>query len=187
MGTSGDVEVASALVVSEVEAVVGGASLEELVAVSFGGLRLVVSDGPNVGFALVVVAVEELALVAPLVLLVELELLVGLEPSEAVEQCIVLVENSSLERKQKRPLLVSLKAAKAAFDREGWRVGKLMLRVFELKVYAQIGRSQPAEAASFVECAENIIKAIECVVKHTPRKGDDDGDDDDDRDRDDDD
>lgn len=110
-----------------------------------------------------------------------------IEPSEAVEQCIVLVESSSLERKQKRPLLVSLKAAKAAFDREGWRVGKLMLRVFELKVYAQIGRSQPAEAASFVECAENIIKAIECVVKHTPRKGDDDGDDDDDRDRDDDD
>jgi hypothetical protein len=98
-----------------------------------------------------------------------------------------LVESTTLERKNKRPLLVSLKAAKAAFDREGWRVGNLMLRVFEFKVYAQIWRHNPAEAASFIQCAENIIKAIQCVVKHTPRKGDDDGDDDDDRTRDDDD
>ena len=110
-----------------------------------------------------------------------------IEPSEAVEQCIALVESSSLERKKKRPLLVSLKAAKAAFDRQGWRAGNLMLRVFEFKVYAQVWHHSPAEAASFIQCAENISKAIQCVVKNTPRKGDDDGDDDDDRTRDDDD
>jgi hypothetical protein len=107
-------------------------------------------------------------------------------PSEAVEQCIALVESTPLERKNKRPLLVSLKAAKAAFDREGWKVGALMLRVFEYKVQAQIARRNPAEAAMFIECAENIIEAIKCVIKQK-RKGDDDGDDDDDRNNDDDD
>jgi len=106
-----------------------------------------------------------------------------IEPSEAVEQCMALVESTALERKNKRPLLVSLKAAKIAFDREGWKVGKLMLRVFEFKVYAQIWRQNPAEAATFIECAENISKAIECAVT-TPRKHHD-HDDDDDHDHDD--
>lgn len=107
-------------------------------------------------------------------------------PSEAVEECIDLVESTPLERKNKRPLLVSLKAAKAKFDREGWKSGASMLRVFQFKVQAQIARRNPAEAAAFIECAENIINAIKCVIK-LPRKGDDDGDDDDDRNRDDDD
>jgi hypothetical protein len=103
-----------------------------------------------------------------------------IEPSEAVEQCIAVVENTSVERKNKRPLLVSLKAAKAAFDRDGLNVGNQMLRVFQFKVQAQIARNNPAEAATFIECAENIIKALECAVQ-TPGKGDDDdGDADDD-------
>jgi hypothetical protein len=109
-----------------------------------------------------------------------------IEPSEAVEQCIALVESTPVERKNKRPLLVSLKAAKAAFDRDGWKVGAMMLRVFQFKVRAQIAGQNPVEAAMFIECADNIIEAIKCVIQQ-PRKGDDDGDDDDDRNNDDDD
>jgi hypothetical protein len=109
-----------------------------------------------------------------------------IEPSEAVEQIIHLVETTPLERRNKRPLLVSLKAAKAAFDRDGWKVGASMLRVFQHKVRAQIARHNPAEAAMFIDAADNVIDAIKCVIKQK-RKGDDDGDDDDDRNNDDDD
>ena len=92
-------------------------------------------------------------------------------PSEAVEQCIELVENTQIERKNKRPLLVSLKAAAAAFDREGWHVGAQMLEVFQHKVRAQVARNNPAEAALFTECAEKILDALECSSA-TPRKND---------------
>ena len=109
-----------------------------------------------------------------------------IEPSEAVEQLIALVESTHVERKNKRPMIVSLKAAKAAFDRDGWKVGAQMLRVFEYKVIAQIYSRNPAEALMFIDAAENIINAVKCVIKQ-PRKGDDDGDDDEDRHRDDDD
>jgi hypothetical protein len=90
-------------------------------------------------------------------------------PEEAVEQCILLVESTQVERKNKRPLLVSLKAAKAAFTRDGLHVGAQMLRVFQYKCRAQIERNNAAEAALFTDTAENIIKALECVVQ-TPRR-----------------
>ena len=93
-------------------------------------------------------------------------------PSEAVEQCIAVVESTDVERRNKRPLIVSLKAAKAAFEREGWEVGAQMLTVFEYKVRAQIQRDNPAEAAMFIECVENIANTLECVVQ-TPRKEED--------------
>jgi len=97
--------------------------------------------------------------------------------SEACEQLITVVENTQVERKNKRPLIVSLKAAKAAFERDGWKVGELMLRVFEYKVSAQIARHNPAEAAMFIDSAQHIISALECVVKQ-PRRHHGDHDDD---------
>jgi hypothetical protein len=85
-------------------------------------------------------------------------------PAQAVQQCIDLVEQTQLAHKNKRPLIATLKAAQAAFDRDGWKVGALMLTVFQNKVRTQIARSNPTEAAMFIECAENVLKAIECVV-----------------------
>jgi hypothetical protein len=44
-----------------------------------------------------------------------------------------------------------------------------MLKVFQNKVRTQVARSNPDEAAMFIESAENILKSIECVVSKTPR------------------
>lgn len=90
-------------------------------------------------------------------------------PSEAVEQLIALVESTDVERKNKRPMIVSLKASKAAFERDGIGVGAQMLVVFEHKVRAQIARQNSAEAAAFTEAAEKILSALECAIQ-TPRQ-----------------
>jgi hypothetical protein len=83
-------------------------------------------------------------------------------PSEACEQLIQLVENTDVERKNKRPLIVSLKAAKAAFDREGTHVGAQMLVVFQYKVRAQIARNNPAEADLLTDAANDVLNALAC-------------------------
>jgi len=90
-------------------------------------------------------------------------------PSEAIEQLIALVESTDVERKNKRPLIVSLKASKAAFERDGIGVGAQMLVVFQHKVRAQIARNNPAEAAAFTEAADKILSALECAIG-TPRQ-----------------
>jgi len=81
---------------------------------------------------------------------------------EAVEDCIELVENTQIERKNKRPLLASLKAAQASFDRGNITSGRNQLKAFQNKVRAQVGKSNPAEAELFIECAQRIIDAINC-------------------------
>ena len=89
--------------------------------------------------------------------------------SEMVEQLIALVESTPVERKNKRPLIVSLKAAKAAFEGEdGIRLGGQMLQVFQHKVRAQISRNNPAEAALFDAAAQQVIDAVECSVNLPP-------------------
>jgi hypothetical protein len=93
-------------------------------------------------------------------------------PSEAVEQCIAVVEATDVERKNKRPLIVSLKAAKAAFERDSLIAGAQILEAFNHKVRAQIATANPDEAAMFIECAENVLDALECVLQ-TPRKEED--------------
>ena len=88
-------------------------------------------------------------------------------PSEMCEQIITLVDNTQVERRNKRPLIVSLKAAKAAFETDGWSVGGQMLQVFQHKVRAQISRGSPAEAAMFDGAAADVIRALECTT-HLP-------------------
>ena len=56
-----------------------------------------------------------------------------------------------------------------AFEREGMGVGAQMLEVFQHKVRAQIQRNNPAEAATFNQAAQNILKAIECSLQAPSR------------------
>jgi hypothetical protein len=85
---------------------------------------------------------------------------------EAVEQCITLVNNTPIARKNKRPLIASLKAACASFDRGNFTSGMNQLEAFQHKVNAQVGRSDPAAAAAFNACAQRIIDAIDCAAHH---------------------
>jgi len=82
--------------------------------------------------------------------------------SEAVEQCAALVDSISVDRKNKRPLIASLKAASASFERGSFDSGLNQLHAFQNKCRAQIGRSNPAEAQALIDCAQKISDAIAC-------------------------
>jgi hypothetical protein len=82
--------------------------------------------------------------------------------ADAVEQCIDLVDSTDLDRKNKRPLIATLKAAAAAFERGNTQAALNQLSAFQNKVRAQIGRTDPAAAEAFTECAQQIMDAVGC-------------------------
>ena len=86
-------------------------------------------------------------------------------PGEALEECINLVDTTDLGRKNKRPLIASLKAAQASFDRGNLISGRNQLEAFQNKVAAQVARENPAAAAAFIECVQRILDAINCAAE----------------------
>ncbi|HXI51461.1 MAG TPA: CHRD domain-containing protein, partial [Candidatus Saccharimonadales bacterium] len=83
---------------------------------------------------------------------------------EAVEQCISLVESTDVARKNKRPLIATLKAAAASFERGNFGAGLNQLHAFQNKVRAQIAPSNPAAADAFIACSQAIIDAVDCTA-----------------------
>jgi hypothetical protein len=82
--------------------------------------------------------------------------------SEAVEQCIALVDSSDLGRRNKVPLIVSLNAASASFNRGNFVPALNSLEAFQKKVAAQIALRYPTEAAAMINCAQRIVDALKC-------------------------
>jgi hypothetical protein len=87
---------------------------------------------------------------------------------QAVEQCIDLLDNMNLERKNKRPLLASLKAATASFDRGNIGSAMNQLKAFLNKVRAQVAPANPAGAAVLADCVRGILTAVECAANAEP-------------------
>jgi len=83
---------------------------------------------------------------------------------EAVGQCIDLVESTDVARKNKRPLIATLKAAAASFERGNFGAGLNQLHAFQNKVRAQIAPSNPAAADAFIACSQAIIDAVDCTA-----------------------
>lgn len=83
-------------------------------------------------------------------------------PGEAVSLAIDLVDNADIGRKNKRPLIASLKAAMSSFDRGSHTSGLNQLNAFKNKVRAQISRENPAAAQAFTDSVQRIIDAIHC-------------------------
>jgi hypothetical protein len=81
-------------------------------------------------------------------------------PGDAVELLIALVQNSSLPGHRKTPLLASLKAAAASFDRGHGGPGANQLQAFQHKLGAQVARSNPALAEQWDAIAQEIIDAV---------------------------
>ena len=98
---------------------------------------------------------------------------------EAVEDLIMTVNNSNLARKNKRPLIASLKGACSSFERHGHRSGKNQIHAFINKVRAQVSRANPAEAALFTSLAQSIIDALNCREADNGHHDGEDADDDD--------
>jgi hypothetical protein len=88
-----------------------------------------------------------------------------ISPCEAVEKCIALVDNSPVVRKNKRPILASLKAACASFDQGDLVPGINQLQACQNKIHAQISRDNPTEAQAFIKCIQQILDAIDCMTQ----------------------
>jgi hypothetical protein len=85
-----------------------------------------------------------------------------LSACEAVEVLITEIDNADLGRRNKRPLIASLKAACASFDRGSCNSGYNQLGAFINKVRAQVGRNNPTVAAEWIALAEAIRAQIDC-------------------------
>jgi hypothetical protein len=83
-------------------------------------------------------------------------------PCDGIERCLELVDEAQLSRKNKRPLIATLKAACAAFDRGNAQAGINQVKAFQQKVRAQIAKSDPLDAAAFDACISDLIDAINC-------------------------
>jgi hypothetical protein len=86
-------------------------------------------------------------------------------PCEAVEQCIALVNQTTVTRRNKRPIIASLKAACASFDRGNFNSGMGQLEATQHKISAQIGRTNPTEAQVFNDCIQRILDAVPCAAE----------------------
>jgi hypothetical protein len=85
-------------------------------------------------------------------------------PGEVVEQCIVLLDSADIGRQDKRPLIATLKAATASFDRGNCSAATGQLRAFQNKVQAQLARDHPEAARFFLAYIEDLLNAITCIT-----------------------
>ncbi len=89
--------------------------------------------------------------------------------SEAIEELIALVNDSTVARTTKRPFIASLKSAAAASDRGDCNAAQNVLRAFQNKVRAQVEPNDPATAAVWIRWAQEIIDALDgCVTPAEP-------------------
>lgn len=79
---------------------------------------------------------------------------------EAIEELVMVVNDSVVDRKNKRPFIATLKTAAAGFDRDS--VGSALNRLqdaFQNKVQAQIGKDNPDVAEEWIRIAQEVIDA----------------------------
>jgi hypothetical protein len=80
--------------------------------------------------------------------------------AEAIDILIDDINNSTIERKNKRPFIASLKAASASSERGNNTSAANQLHAFQNKVRAQVAKDNPTEAARWIAWAQDIIDAL---------------------------
>jgi hypothetical protein len=87
-----------------------------------------------------------------------------LSAGEALEEIITEINESTIARGNKRPLIASLKAAAASTDRGNAHTAQNQLNAFLNKLRAQVAKDNPAEAARWTRLTQAIIDALEDAV-----------------------
>ena len=85
--------------------------------------------------------------------------------ADAVTILVGLVEDSDLSFRQIRPLISTLQASVASFQRGSYTAGMNQLHAFQNKVAAQIAPLDPELAAELIEAAQQIIDGASRNVK----------------------
>jgi len=78
----------------------------------------------------------------------------------AAEILVGVVDDSPIERGNKRPFVATLKNATAAFDDGRTGAALNMLHAFQNKARAQVGKANPDVAAHWIALAQMIIDAL---------------------------
>jgi hypothetical protein len=81
-------------------------------------------------------------------------------PGEGIEEVVRLLDGANLPRRGVRPLLATLKATIASFDRGSLHSGASQLRAFLNKVRAQIAPQNPVLAAQLSTACQTILDAV---------------------------
>jgi len=84
-----------------------------------------------------------------------------LSPGQAVEVVLLRLNDSGLPRQTKRPLLATLKAAIASYDRGQLHTANNQLRAFLNKVRAQIAPVEPSLAKELTRACKLIVDVVE--------------------------
>jgi hypothetical protein len=82
-------------------------------------------------------------------------------PGEAIETILLHLNESDLGSKNKRPLIASLKAAVASFDRGSRNAGISQLQAFENKLRAQVAPHDPSLATGLSEAIQRILELLD--------------------------
>jgi hypothetical protein len=82
-------------------------------------------------------------------------------PGEAVEELATKTSQANIERKNKRPLIASLRAATASFDRESWQSGQNQLRAYINKMRVLVAHGQAATGQELIDLAQQIIDQVQ--------------------------
>jgi hypothetical protein len=81
-------------------------------------------------------------------------------PGDAVDEIIARLENATLPRPIRRPLVATLEAAKAAFDAGDFSTGIRRLQSFQHKVEMRVTPVDPALATLLINAAQKVIDAV---------------------------
>ena len=81
---------------------------------------------------------------------------------EATEEIIMAVGEAPVTRKCKRPLVATLKAACASFERGDYPGGLNQLRAFSFKVRVEMMAQDPEGALAAMRATQYIIEALKC-------------------------
>jgi hypothetical protein len=82
-------------------------------------------------------------------------------PETGVSRLVLITEDSNVEIKNKKPLLATLNAALASFERGNFSSGINQLKAFQNKVAAQVARIDAALAGELIERAQGIIQEVQ--------------------------
>jgi hypothetical protein len=84
-----------------------------------------------------------------------------LSPAEAIEELIMVVNDSIIARSNKQPFLATLKTAAAAFERGSYGSAlNRLTKAFQNKVNAQVGKTNPDVADEWNRIAQVIVDAV---------------------------
>jgi hypothetical protein len=84
--------------------------------------------------------------------------------SQAVEQCLELLNNFKLPAKRSVPLIASLRSASTLFGHSNLVQGMDHLEMFSARVNSVLGSAYPTETDALIRRSQTIIDAIRCAA-----------------------